>query len=346
MSDYEKARSISLLAIHYMDRHKVAPTPDHYAVWYTYAAGTNQALIGEIDAIVKSGEPFRDFALKDLHQRFVKASDGSALVENAGAKVEAEVARIMELLSDAERDAKVYGASLDSAKTGLSAPKPALSAIVAGLLESTREMMSKNKELEDSLHSSSDEVALLRQDLAAATREASTDALTELFNRKAFEDQLKRAAATATARKEPLSLIFADVDEFKKFNDSFGHALGDQVLRLVARAISEHMPPGAVAARFGGDEFAILLPGICLTDAVDIGHKIRKTIEAKKIIKRNTGEQLRKITTSLGAAEFRSGEDVPHLFSRADRALYAAKAGGRNRLATEEDDEASAVKID
>lgn len=335
--DLELTRTIGTLALKYMAKHEIAFTPDNYAVWYMYASGQNEALSLEIERLVAKAEPFRRHVMADFYARYASRTEDSAKLDEAGAKVQAEVARVLAMVSEAEQDAKAYGDSLNSAKSELGVPSPPLSSIVTNLVQSTREMLEKNQRLEESLHVFTSEVAGLRENLAKARQEANTDALTQLHNRKAFEDDLKASTAIASLHDQPLSLLFCDVDHFKTFNDQFGHALGDQVLRIVAKGFVDNMPARALAARFGGDEFAVLLPDTDLTAAILMAERARKAIEGRKIIKRNTGEQLGRITTSMGVSEYIPGEAVTHFVARADGALYAAKAAGRNRVATQND---------
>ena len=121
--------------------------------------------------------------------------------------------------------------------------------------------------------------------------------------------------ANRTAR--PLSLLLADIDHFKKFNDAFGQVTGDQVLRLVAMAMKQNIKGADLAARCGGQEFAMMLPNTTLR---------------QELRKRSTGEQLGRIPVSIGAAAYRQQESAQALIERADLSLHAAKQGGRNRV--------------
>ena len=124
---------------------------------------------------------------------------------------------------------------------------------------------------------------------------------------------------------------------FKKFNDNFGHQLGDQVLRLVGRTLTDSVRDDDLPARYGGEEFGVLLPSAELDKAREIGERIRQQVGAKRIVKRSTGEDLGTITLSIGCSRYVHGEPVPDLVKRADAALYLAKRSGRNRVMTEDD---------
>ncbi len=342
--EIELARATGNAAFKIMAKYNIAPIPENYALLYLYASGTNEALTAEVERLINRNEISGAFALTDLYSRYVAKRENVLQFDEAGAKMQAEMDRVLAMVAEAERGAKAYGVSLTNANAGLGGPKPPLTEIVASLIRSTHEMQNKNQRLEESLHGFTDEVAGLRENLAKARREANTDALTQLANRKGFEDNVKMCTESSARDDAPLALLFGDVDHFKQFNDQYGHALGDQVLRIVAKSISENIPSRAMAARFGGDEFAILFPDTDITAAVMIADRIRRTIESRKIIKRTTGEQLSKITTSMGISIYVPGESVAQFVARADAALYAAKAGGRNRVATEVEAKSSGLK--
>jgi diguanylate cyclase len=133
-------------------------------------------------------------------------------------------------------------------------------AVVGQLVEEAKAMMVQNETLQQQLAESSQELSELREDLAAVREEAMTDALTGIANRKAFDMRLLQAAAEASEENEPLCLLVVDIDYFKKFNDTYGHQAGDQVIRLVAQTFKKGLKGQDTAARYGGEEFAIILP--------------------------------------------------------------------------------------
>jgi diguanylate cyclase len=149
---------------------------------------------------------------------------------------------------------------------------------------------------------------------------------------------MEKAIADALKSDEPLSLLMTDIDHFKKFNDTFGHLTGDQVLRLVAQAVKQNVKGQDVAARYGGEEFAVVLPRTGLAQAITVGDHIRRAVMGKELMKRSTGEHLGRITISVGVAMFRR-DDTESLIGSADAGLYAAKRNGRNRVICETDPE-------
>jgi diguanylate cyclase len=163
------------------------------------------------------------------------------------------------------------------------------------------------------------------------------DPLTKVFNRESFDEGLVRTIEAARANDEPLSLIMIDIDHFKRFNDSYGHQTGDQVLRLVAMTLKSNIKGKDLAARYGGEEFAAILPTTSYGDALHVAENVRRAIQAKELLKRSTNEKLGRITSSIGIASLRPADTPASLIERADRCLYAAKHGGRNCVVGEED---------
>jgi diguanylate cyclase len=173
--------------------------------------------------------------------------------------------------------------------------------------------------------------------------ESLTDPLTTLANRKYYDAALAQGIAEATAKNEPLSLLMADIDEFKNFNDRFGHLTGDQVLRLVALSVKQNVTNQDVAARYGGEEFVIALPNTPLPAAMAIAEHIRCSVMTKELMKRSSGDRLGRVTISIGVAMLRPTDNAALLMERTDKCLYVAKRNGRNRVIGETDPEAAAV---
>ncbi len=160
-----------------------------------------------------------------------------------------------------------------------------------------------------------------------------------MSNRKHFDNSLSKALQDAIERSEPLSLIMTDIDHFKSFNDTWGHLTGDQVLRLVAMSMKQNVKGQDTAARYGGEEFAVVLPNTVLRSALTVGDHIRRAVMSKELMKRSTGQNLGRVTISVGVATVRNGDTVQSLIARADGCLYAAKRNGRNRVICETDPE-------
>jgi diguanylate cyclase (GGDEF)-like protein len=174
--------------------------------------------------------------------------------------------------------------------------------------------------------------------LRQAERNAFTDPLTGLGNRRWMKDMFEREVSRAQHGKQALCLLMIDVDSFKQFNDRYGHIAGDRVLLAVADRLREHLRPTDLIARFGGDEFAALLPQLSLDDAKQAADRLRQKIAEISPPSLSTA-----ITVSIGIAARRDGDSVGALVQRADEAMYGAKAGGRDRVAAHDGSDADVI---
>ena len=333
----EIAAAHALTAFEAMRRHGVPAHPDNFTVWYAFVSGRIPELGAIIEGLLKRGQTFDSGTNAHLHECFFGTARAETRLREIGTRVESTVARLVDFLTTANQDAAHYGFALESFSGTLAdrAEPNAFSELVRTVLDDTRSMIAANHELEARLHSSSGEIVRLREDLDQLRREASTDPLTALANRKTFDLGLHEAALEAEERGTPLSLLMVDIDFFKRFNDTHGHQLGDQVLKLVARTMSDCVGDRDIAARYGGEEFSVILPGSGLTSALAIGEAIRAAVAGKNITNRRTGKALGQITLSVGCAEFVIGEPVGNFLHRADEALYLAKRSGRNQVVSE-----------
>jgi diguanylate cyclase (GGDEF)-like protein len=158
-------------------------------------------------------------------------------------------------------------------------------------------------------------------------RLANRDRLTKLFNRRHFDEELKREFERAVRYKFSISLFMIDIDDFKKINDTYGHQKGDQVLTIVASIISENSRINDLVARYGGEEIVVVIPEMSSDNSMYIAEKIRNRVE--KLAKERCGIQ---VTISIGGASSKKNDTPQSLIKKADRALYEAKKRGKNRV--------------
>ena len=170
---------------------------------------------------------------------------------------------------------------------------------------------------------------------AEVLQHATLDALTGLNNRRQFEVRLKQAVATAKRQGHPLCAIMLDIDFFKKVNDSYGHAVGDEVLKNVAEIIKTQVRESDIPSRYGGEEFAILLPYTKLEEAGSVAQRLRSAVEAKHVdlthVKDAKISEIQ-VTISVGVYQYKEGDEPQQLYTKADKALYFAKEHGRNKV--------------
>ena len=188
-------------------------------------------------------------------------------------------------------------------------------------------LLQANQKMQQQLESAEDRLQQQAREIESYATLARTDALTRLPNRRAFDGEMACQLAESKRTGRPFCLAMIDVDHFKTFNDKYGHQAGDEVLRGVAEILRQNMGEGEMAARFGGEEFTVVLPATRAAEAERRVERIRQAIGDASC--HFAGEELR-ITVSLGLAELLAGETTAELIQRADAALYDAKAAGRN----------------
>lgn len=242
-------------------------------------------------------------------------------------------------LQAAGKDTEAHGRTLSAASGELGGDhSPAgLRKLVDGLVTSTKTMEQRATALEVELQPSSHEVQDFRAKPETVRRESLTDNLIGIPNRKAFDIELQNAVLRASEAGEPLcvSCVTCDINHFKNFNDTWGHQTGDHVLHLVANSLSENVKGRDTAARYDGEEFAVIHPQTPLPVAMALANQLRGGVEGKKLVKKSTGDILGTITISVGAASFAPGETAKALVQRADSCLYAAKNARHNRVISE-----------
>jgi diguanylate cyclase len=328
------AYRVARKAMDAMVQHKVWPTPQNYELWLHWAANPSSPLASEIDRLATSGEPFTDTACETLVSRFLSKGDLSGALRDAGDQLNRELETVSRAIQAAHLSNEAYGVTLADAGAELQKDAPAsLQKLVAGLTDATRKAQHQSRMLQKQLHESTSEVAKLRDNLAEVRRDAATDGLTGLGNRKAFDTNLEHALEFSAKANKPVSLAVLDIDHFKRFNDTWGHQTGDQVLRYVATVLGRVCEAAPrFAARYGGEEFAMIFPGESASQVQAMLQDVLEEIATRVLRRRSTNEELGSITVSIGLAELRPKEGLGDFVERADAALYASKRNGRNRL--------------
>ncbi len=342
--DLDYTNALAARAMERMRAYGVPPTPRNFEIWYAHVSVGNADLSKALEGVLAAGAAWTEAAAGELHGRFFGVPDAAPLL-SAGVSLTAEIETILKTVDQAGKQTASYGKALDvvSGQMARGLDSPTLQAVVHELTAATRSMRARTEALQTQLNQSSSEVAALRQAVETIRHEAQTDALTGLANRKHFDERLAVEARAAADRNEDLCVVIGDVDNFKHFNDSWGHQTGDQVLRLVANCFTENVKGRDTAARYGGEEFVLILPSTSLLNAHGLAEQIRRVVQTKKVVKRSTGETLGSITISLGVARMRSGEDPLETVRRADACLYSAKRSGRNMVVSENEIDASAI---
>jgi diguanylate cyclase len=341
-NEHERTLAFAQIALDQIRALAQPATPRNFAIWYHYATGYNPALNRAINQILEQRGALAEADLEHIYEIYIASVRVGDAIDSVGSRVLDEIKQVLAMIDAASGSTTSYSESLAdaSAKLAGTSDRETLRAVIERLIEGTRDMEISNKKLEASLSASRQEIEQLQQNLATVRTESQTDPLTGLANRKLFDAALVKAIADARQNGEPLSLLMADVDYFKLFNDKFGHQTGDHVLRLVAQSMKQNVKGQDVAARYGGEEFVIALPKTALRAAISVADQIRHAVMARELMKRSNGERLGRVTVSIGVALLHADDTAQSLIERADNCLYAAKRNGRNRVICETDPEA------
>jgi diguanylate cyclase len=342
--EHERTMAFANIALGQIKALRQPALPRNYEVWYNYATGYNPSLNQALNEMLAANGGLTQADIDKIYDTFLSPTRLTDRIDSVGSKVMGEIEQLMTMIDAAVGSATRTSASLAGMSDQLGgADRDGLRAIVERLVQTTKEMEQTNHKLEARLKASKEEINELQENLEAVRTESLTDPLTGLANRKYFDQVLERAMNQAAATSESLSLILADIDHFKSFNDTYGHLTGDQVLRLVALAVKQNIKGQDMAARLGGEELAIVLPTTALPQAVTVADHIRRAVMTKELMKRSTGEHLGRVTISMGVAHLHPGEPPQSLIERADSCLYAAKRNGRNCVVCETDLEVAPV---
>lgn len=319
-------------AVKLMTQNNVSMLPENYFIWFEYVRGSNKKLKEAIDKNIAEKKTFTHDFSRNLYTNFILKDADSKLVMETGSKIQDIMAQVLKSIEASSGDTASYNKELDGFTKELNiSANGDVKQVISNLVSKTLDLKKKGEKLQKSLDESKQEVQTLKVNLEEVSAQASMDGLTGISNRKTFDDRLKTMTEEAKREQRQLCLLMIDVDHFKKFNDTYGHLLGDQVLKIVALAIKEVVKGRDIVARYGGEEFAVILPDTPIKGGEIVGETIRKTISSKELKRKDTGESYGQITVSIGVTLFNPAYDKPEdMIARADKALYTSKKNGRN----------------
>jgi diguanylate cyclase len=212
---------------------------------------------------------------------------------------------------------------------------PEMEEIKQAVLGHVNKLMDSNQKLEDDLLYTQYRMQEQAEEVYVARREARTDVLTSVANRKAFDEKLHLYLGNHQREGTVFVLVLIDLDHFKRINDSHGHQAGDRVLEMVGETLKEHVRDGDFVARLGGDEFAVLLPHTELEVGHTVAERIRERVAEQSSLRTQQGDHVA-VGVSVGVAAVRPGDNTESIFHRADEAMYKSKHLGRNQVNREE----------
>jgi diguanylate cyclase len=332
--DFDYATTIADRANRLMSQHGVPPTPDNFSVWFYYAMGGSLTLKKTIDILIANKRKFDSVVNRDLYVTYINPHSDRSTSEDFPDQLRGVIDSAKDFLVTAISDNRTQMATLGEVSSECQAtadPRPIIEKLVKELSKATN----RSSALEANFLKTTQDLDQIKDSLKQAEEHSNTDALTGLANRRSLEAFLRSAQIAAMEAGTPLSILMIDIDHFKQFNDSYGHQVGDQVLRLVGRVLQESVRDCDLAARYGGEELMAILPGAPLETCAEVAERIRRRISEARLTRRATGEEVSSLTVSIGVAQFRMAESADGMIERCDRALYQAKRSGRNCVVRE-----------
>ncbi len=326
-----------LEAIEQLKRTQLDPNAHNYAVWFAALSKEHPDLAKVIHDIQTQGVPLTQERMDFLFSAYVGNTQGAIVHETALAarRLFAEVLMAIQQFSGASGE---VGSQMNASLSGLGAEPTVdeLKNLASEIVRGASRLKESGDVVHKKLSESHKEIEGLREHLTKATEASEKDFLTNLDNRKAFERKLYESIEGTKRDHSSLVLLMIDVDHFKAFNDQFGHVIGDEVLKIVARALTDTVKGMDTVARYGGEEFAVILPNTPIGGGMIVGEAIRKAIASRELKRRDTGQNYGAITVSVGVASYHPEHDTLESFvQRADAALYRSKNAGRNRVTQE-----------
>jgi len=320
-----------------ISKHKIKATPINYTVWYEYVSGGNEKLSQEIDGLLENGTLFSDQLIQELYDKFL-VKDSQETITQFQMELQNLVVNLSESTSQTNEEVGRFDQSLERYSNQLegSVDGALLQRIAESMLSDSRSMRVSTSSLKARLDASTVEIDALRNELEEVKKETLLDPLTGLANRKGFSNGFDVSLSTEGGKERSPCLLMVDIDFFKRVNDTYGHVVGDQVIRFIGTILKKQIKGKDTAARFGGEEFAVLLVETTLDGAKAVAENIRMAIETVRLVNKITNKPIDPITVSIGVAQYRTDESIESMVSRADDALYQSKQQGRNRVTLEE----------
>ncbi len=321
-----------------------AADPRSYALWFKYMSGDSGLLSAAMNGRLARHGTLTASDIAELHDAHIAPARVESKTGRIGTRLAGGLGQVRATVEVAEDTAGRFTRDLADAaeRLGRTVDRADVRAIIDGLVQATRTLAENNARLQTQLQAMSEDIAQLRREVVDLRTESDTDVLTGLGNRRFFLAALERSIQESRANHEPMTLLVADVDRIKLINETYGNIVGDRVLRFIAMVIKEAITGRDIAARYGDDAFAIIVPNASLPPAVRLAEQLREAVTRCELVRRTTGEKAR-LTLSIGVATLDKGLAAQGLIEAAEMCLYAAKLAGRNTVVSEADEKLFAV---
>lgn len=328
---------LSLQALALAATHATPPNPIAYSVWYSYASQTIPALNEFVDKIVATGAHVSTADLQRINERFLSDLALKRGLGEVGDAFKLKMLAVTQSISAGEASTERFCEDVQrlAARSSRQSDAAGLQEIAGQIRSLGNAQVRQMRTLSDELTIVKMEVFRLQDEMERLREESQTDHLTQLSNRRHFDEELALAVQETRSTHNNLCLLVADIDHFKTFNDRYGHGVGDRVLEKFAQVTRKCIRDSDLAARIGGEEFAVVLPETSLHAAKEIAERIREFFFDSPVIDKKSGRRMSRVTASFGVTALQDEEDAASLLSRADTLLYKGKHAGRNVVVSE-----------
>lgn len=313
-----------------INKHKTPVNPVNYAVWYEYVSGDNEQLTKELNEQLDNQLPLTPELTQELYEKYVLL-DMPDKLDHSNIGMSKIISKTLSQITKAKNVASDCALDLSGTQEELVgfAEMKDLKKIVSNILSNTQTLTSTSDELKLELEKSTRAIEELKAELETVKEISRTDGLTGLLNRRTFDHEL---SLVCKQQQYNVALVLFDLDHFKKVNDSLGHLVGDKVLQYFSQILLKYAGDTHIAARFGGEEMALIVFGKSNSDVEDFSNLIRVKLADSKLKNKRDGSLIGPVTVSAGISFFQAGDTPNSFLDRADQGLYASKDAGRNKV--------------
>ena len=329
----DASRQYLRLALELIGKYGLPTDPLNYCIWYEYVSGKNKALKTVIDGHLQSKGVFSSEISRQIYNQYI-ADDREKITNLVRGELKRVFTEIVDTIKTTNLSFSETENNLDNINVSITPglTQSEVGMVITRLKKEIKNLGVSSSTFKEQIQQATREIDKLKNKMSRYRDEALKDPLTGIDNRRGLDQKMELAIEEANTGNHPLCLIMADIDHFKKVNDTHGHLVGDNVLRMVASTIKNSIKGQDIVARIGGEEFCMLLPNTPVDGAMKLADNIRQAFEQLDLKKKSTGESLGKITMSFGVTLYSKGENIEEFFNRGDKAMYKSKTTGRNKV--------------
>jgi len=334
---FDAAHGTALAAIEEAVRRGIPPEPRAFEVLFRYVSEPEDPVSKMVEVVFADEEKPALSAIERIYEEHMTLGRQPVRVLRIGERLDSELQDIAELVAERVKSDGQFVGQLARARDGFSVlSRPStVKQTLRDLVENSERYQARVTRFATDLEAAHREVEDLTRELKLVRESAFLDHLTGVPNRRRL-DAVLETEISATESRGPMCFVLGDLDHFKKLNDKYGHAVGDSVLKQFAKILRQNVKGKDTPARWGGEEFALVLPATNLMGARHITERIRQQLAGRDFVITGTREPIGIVTASFGLTQLRVGETAADLVGRADKLLYEAKESGRNRVVSRE----------